>query len=209
MKEAGLDEAEPPQLYLPYRQWPVQSMSVVLKTAVPPATVTDAARRAVYATDPNMPAANVRTLEQIVARSISQPRFYTTLLAVFAGLALVLAAIGIFGVLSYAVAQRTREIGIRMALGAQERTVLGLVVRQALLLAAAGVGIGMILALGLSRSLVSKMLFSTSPTTPRRLSAWPRSSGPWRSSRATFLRGARRAWIRSSPFARSNGPPRV
>jgi putative ABC transport system permease protein len=125
--------------------------------------VADAARRAVYATDPNMPAANVRTLEQIVARSISQPRFYTTLLAIFAGLALVLAAIGIFGVLSYAVAQRTREIGIRMALGAQERTVLGLVVRQALLLAAAGVGIGVILALGLSRSLVSKMLFSTSP----------------------------------------------
>ena len=163
VKEAGLDEAEPPQLYMPYRQWPVQSMSVVLKTAVPPATVTDAARRAVYATDPNMPAANVRTLEQIVARSISQPRFYTTLLAIFAGLALVLAAIGIFGVLSYAVAQRTREIGIRMALGAQERTVLGLVVRQALLLAAAGVGIGVILALGLSRSLVSKMLFSTSP----------------------------------------------
>jgi putative ABC transport system permease protein len=163
VKEAGLDEAEPPQLYMPYRQWPVQSMSVVLKTAVPPATVADAARRAVYATDSNMPAANVRTLEQIVARSISQPRFYTTLLAIFAGLALVLAAIGIFGVLSYAVAQRTREIGIRMALGAQERTVLGLVVRQALLLAAAGVGIGVILALGLSRSLVSKMLFSTSP----------------------------------------------
>jgi putative ABC transport system permease protein len=163
VKEAGLDEAEPPQLYMPYRQWPVQSMSIVLKTAVPPATVTDAARRAVYATDPNMPAANVRTLEQIVARSISQPRFYTTLLAIFAGLALVLAAIGIFGVLSYAVAQRTREIGIRMALGAQGRTVLGLVVRQALLLAAAGVGIGVILALGLSRSLVSKMLFSTSP----------------------------------------------
>ena len=163
VKETGLDEAEPPQLYMPYRQWPVQSMSVVLKTAVPPATVADAARRAVYATDPNMPAANVRTLEQIVARSISQPRFYTTLLAIFAGLALVLAAIGIFGVLSYAVAQRTREIGIRMALGAQERTVLGLVVRQALLLAAAGVGIGVILALGLSRSLVSKMLFSTSP----------------------------------------------
>jgi putative ABC transport system permease protein len=163
VKEAGLDEAEPPELYMPYRQWPVQSMSVVLKTAVPPATVADAARRAVYATDSNMPAANVRTLEQIVARSISQPRFYTTLLAIFAGLALVLAAIGIFGVLSYAVAQRTREIGIRMALGAQGRTVLGLVVRQALLLAVAGVGIGVILALGLSRSLVSKMLFSTSP----------------------------------------------
>jgi putative ABC transport system permease protein len=163
VKEAGLDEVDPPQLYLPYRQWPVQGMGIVLKTAVPPASVSEAARRAVYAIDPNLPVANVRTLEQIVARSISQPRFYTTLLTVFAAVALILAAIGIFGVLSYAVAQRTREIGIRMALGAQGRTVLGLVVRQALLLAAAGVGIGVVLALGLSRTLVSKMLFSTSP----------------------------------------------
>jgi putative ABC transport system permease protein len=163
VKDAGLDEADPPQLYMPYRQWPVQGMAIVLKTAVPAMSVADPARRAVYATDSNMPVANVRTLEQIVARSISQPRFYTTLLTIFAAVALLLAAIGIFGVLSYAVAQRTREIGIRMALGAQERTVRGLVVRQAMALAAAGVGIGVILALWLSRSLVSKMLFSTSP----------------------------------------------
>jgi predicted lysophospholipase L1 biosynthesis ABC-type transport system permease subunit len=163
VKEEGLDEAEPPQLYMPYRQWPVQAMSLVLKTAVPPASVSDAARRAVYAIDPNVPVANILTLDQIVARSISQPRFYTTLLAVFAAVALLLAAIGIFGVLSYAVAQRTREIGIRIALGAQERVVLGLVVREAMLLAGAGVGAGLVLALALSRSLVSKMLFSTSP----------------------------------------------
>ena len=83
MKEAGLDEAEPPQLYLPYRQWPMQAMTIVLQTAVSPASVADAANRAVYATDPNMPVANVRTLEQIVARSISQPRFYTILLGRF------------------------------------------------------------------------------------------------------------------------------
>ena len=100
VKDAGLDEAEPPQLYLPYRQWPIQGMAIVLQTAVPPASVADAAKRAVYATDPNMPVANVRTLEQIVARSISQPRFYTLLLGLFAGVALLLAAIGIFGVLS-------------------------------------------------------------------------------------------------------------
>src|SRR4029434_3288505 len=106
-----------------------------LKTSVPPETVTEAARRAVYSLDSNLPVSNVRTLEQIVARSISQPRFYMTLLAVFAGVAIVLAAIGIFGVLSYSVAQRTREIGIRMALGAQAGAVLGLVVRQAMMLA--------------------------------------------------------------------------
>jgi putative ABC transport system permease protein len=162
-KDAGLDEVDPPQLYMPYRQWPVQSMAIVLKTALPPTSLAPAARQAVYATDASMPVANVRTLDQILARSISQPRFYTTLLAIFAAVALVLAAIGIFGVLSYGVAQRTREIGIRMALGAQERTVLGLVVRQAMLLAGAGVAAGVVLALGLSRALVAKMLFSTSP----------------------------------------------
>jgi predicted permease len=166
VKDAGLDEVEPPQLYLPYPQWPVQGMSLVLKTAVPPSSIGEAARREVYAVDPNMPVANVRTLEQIVARSISQPRFYMTLLAVFAGVALVLAAIGIFGVLSYAVAQRTREIGIRMALGAQEGTVRRLVVRDAMTLALSGVGIGMACAFFLSRSLVASFLFSTSPQDP-------------------------------------------
>ena len=113
-----------------------------------------------------MPVANVRTLEQIVARSISQPRFYMTLLAVFAGVALVLAAIGIFGVLSYSVAQRTREIGIRMALGAEQGTVRRLVVRDAMVLALAGVGIGIVCAFFLSRSLVASLLFSTSPQDP-------------------------------------------
>ena len=86
-----------------------------------------------------------------------------TLLTAFAGVALALAAIGIFGVLSYAVAQRTREIGIRMALGAQQRVVRGMVVRQAMVFAAAGITIGTVCALALSRSLVATLLFSTSP----------------------------------------------
>ena len=165
VKDAGLDEADPPQIFLAYRQWPVHSMAVVVTTAVPPSSIADAVRRQVYAIDPNMPVANVRTLEQIVARSISQPRFYTTLLAVFAILALVLAAIGIFGVLSYAVAQRTREIGIRMALGARSRTVVGLVVRQAMALAAAGVAAGMIAAWWVS-GLLATLLFEVTPRDP-------------------------------------------
>ena len=165
VKDAGLDEADPPQIYLPYQQWPVQGMSFVLKTAVPPGNVADSARRAVYSVDPNMPVANVRTLQQIVSRSISQPKFYMTLLAIFAAVALVLAAIGIFGVLSYAVAQRTREIGIRMALGAQGRSVLNLIVRQAMLLAAGGVVLGVGAAYFLSSTL-SSLLFSTTPTDP-------------------------------------------
>jgi putative ABC transport system permease protein len=111
----------------------------------------------------SLPVANVRTLEDLLARSISQPRFYMMLLAVFAGVALVLAAIGIFGVLSYAVAQRTREIGIRMALGARERTVVGLVVRHALILVAAGVAVGTAAAWLLSTPMMAGLLFSTDP----------------------------------------------
>jgi putative ABC transport system permease protein len=163
VKDAGLAEADPPQVYLPYRQWPVQGMSVVLKTAVPPMSIVDAARHQVHAIDPNLPVANVRTLEQIVSRSISQPRFYMTLLAVFGASALLLAGIGIFGVLSYAVAQRTREIGIRMALGAPVAAVLRLIIRQAMILAGAGIALGITTAYFLSETLTT-LLFNTSPT---------------------------------------------
>jgi putative ABC transport system permease protein len=162
VKEAGLNEPEPPQLYLPYKQWPVSFMAVVVKTATPPTGLTDAVRAEVHGIDPNLPLSNIRTLDQIVSRSISQPRFYMTLLALFAGVALALAAIGIFGVLSYAVAQRTREIGIRMALGAQERTVVSLIVRHAMILAACGVAIGLAASWFLSRTL-SSLLFATDP----------------------------------------------
>ena len=166
IKDEGLTEPDPPQIYLPYRQWPIGSMSVVMKTAVPPASVTEAARRAVYSVDGSLPVSNTRTLEQVVARSISQPRFYMTLLAIFAGVAVALAAIGIFGVLSYAVAQRTREIGIRMALGAHHRTVLALVVKEAMLMVVGGVLLGLALAIPLTRWLVAKLLFDTQAHDP-------------------------------------------
>lgn len=163
VKDDGLGEADPPQLYLPYRQWPVQVMSVVLRTSVPPALLSDSVRREVHAVDPSLPVANLRTLDDVVASSISQPRFYMTLLAVFAALALALAAVGIFGVLSYAVAQRTREIGIRMALGANEGTVVGLILRHALVLAVSGVSIGIFSAWLMSKSLMTELLFGTDP----------------------------------------------
>ena len=166
VKDAGLDEPDPPQIYLPYRQWPVGSMSFLLKTAVPPESIADPVRRTVYSMDGNLPVGNVRTLETLVARSISQPRFYMTLLTVFASVALVLAAIGIFGVLSYAVAQRTREIGIRMALGAHQRTVVRLIVRDAMIMASVGVAIGTVAAFLLTEWLVAKLLFNTSPYDP-------------------------------------------
>ncbi|HEX6463977.1 MAG TPA: ABC transporter permease, partial [Vicinamibacterales bacterium] len=165
VRDAGLDEPNPPQLYMPLRQWPVNSMAVIMRTSTPPEALADAARRAVYSVDPNLPLSNVRTLDQILERSISQPRFYMLLLGVFAALALALAAIGIFGVLSYAVSQRTREIGIRMALGAQGPSVIAMVVRQAMILVATGLAAGIIAALFVSQTM-TKMLFSVHPTDP-------------------------------------------
>jgi len=165
VKDAGLNEPNPPQIYLPYRQWPVGSMTVLLKTSVPPSSLADAVRSEVYAVDSSLPVSNVNTLDAILAKSISQQRFYMLLLTIFASVALALAAIGIFGVLSYAVSQRTREIGIRMALGAQGSTVVRLVVRQALLLVGCGVAAGLAFGLLLSQTMAN-MLFAIAPTDP-------------------------------------------
>jgi putative ABC transport system permease protein len=165
IKDSALNEANPPQIYMPLRQWPVGFMTVVMKTSVPPASLAEAARAQVAAIDPNLPLSDVSTLSDVVAQSISQQRFYLTLLMIFAAVALVLAAIGIFGVLSYAVSQRTREIGIRMALGAQGRTVITMIVRQAMVLVFCGVVLGTVAALFLSGTMTT-MLFSITPTDP-------------------------------------------
>jgi putative ABC transport system permease protein len=165
IKDAGLTEPHPPQIYLPFRQWPVSFMTVVMKTSVPPLSLSDAARAQVAAVDPSLPVSNIGTLDAVLARSISQQRFYMLLLTIFAAVALVLAAIGIFGVLSYAVSQRTREIGIRMALGAREGSVVRLIVVQAMILVVCGVAAGTIAALFLSQTM-TKMLFSVTPTDP-------------------------------------------
>jgi len=143
---------------------------VVVNSSVPPLSLAEAARAAVYAIDGNLPVSNIRTLDAIVAKSISQQRFYMLLLTIFAGIALVLAAVGIFGVLSYAVSQRTREIGIRMALGAQGRSVVHLVVRQAMILVGFGVGAGLLLGLIVSQ-MMAKMLFDITPTDPTTFAA--------------------------------------
>ncbi len=165
VKDAGLNEPHAPQIYLPYRQWPMQSMTVVMKTTTPPELLVAAVRQEIRAIDPNLPVSNIGSLEKIIAESISQPRFYMLLLGIFAAVALLLAAIGIFGVLSYAVSQRTREIGIRMALGAPGRTVVRLILRQAMMLVLSGVAAGTIAALLLSQTM-TKMLFSVTPTDP-------------------------------------------
>jgi ABC-type antimicrobial peptide transport system permease subunit len=140
-------------------------MDVVLRTSVPPSSLAAAARGAVRDLDPDLPVARLETLSQIVAASIAQPRFYTTLLTAFAGTALVLAALGLFGVISVGVSQRTREIGVRMALGARAEDVLRLVLREAAALALVGIAVGLAAAFALSRTL-STLLFNLSPTDP-------------------------------------------
>jgi putative ABC transport system permease protein len=159
----GLDVLPPAQVYLPVAQLPVGSMSFVLRTETEPGAYAASVRQAVHVLDPNLPLNRVETLDERVARSVADRRFYMLLLSAFAALALVLAAIGIFGVLSYLVSQRMREIGIRIALGAPRGSVIGLVLRQAMAPAVAGIATGLGAALALSQYMRS-MLFELTAT---------------------------------------------
>jgi predicted permease len=168
VRDLGLDRAHPPEIYIPHAQLPTQAMDLVVRSTVDPWSLRSAVERAVAGLDPELPLARVQTLDAIVARSVSEPRFYMVLLGAFAGMAVLLAALGIFGVMSYAVVQRQREIGIRVALGAHPAEVLGMVMRHALGLTALGVAVGLLGALALSRVLRS-LLFEVSPTDPATL----------------------------------------
>ena len=165
VKSHGLDAAAPAQVYVPLAQVPIASTAVVMRTRTAPEQLLPAVRGAVAAADPNLPIARLETLEEHVSRSVAERRFYMLLLATFAAVALTLAAIGIFGVLSYLVSMRTREIGIRVALGASRTSVIGMVLRQAMLSAGLGVAIGLAAAFGLSRFLTA-MLFELEATDP-------------------------------------------
>jgi putative ABC transport system permease protein len=170
VKERGIAEADAPQVYLPYAQMPIESMDVVLRTAVEPRALLPSAEKAVRELDPELPLARVATIDEMIAGSISQPRFYAILLGAFAATALSLAALGIFGVISYAVAQRSREIGIRIALGAHPRRMLGMMLGEAMGLAAAGIVAGLAGALALSRT-IAGLLFELEPTDPATLAS--------------------------------------
>jgi putative ABC transport system permease protein len=154
-----------PQLYMPYAQAPFQPYEIALRTKGDPLALAAAVRYEVWGVDKDIPIANVQTMEQLLAASIKRERFNVLLLALFAGLALVLAVVGIYGVMSYLVTQHTREIGIRMALGARTADVLKLVVGQGLALALLGVGVGLVGALALTR-LMASLLFGVSATDP-------------------------------------------
>lgn len=161
-RQNALHEIPQPEMYIPHAQFPRGYMTVVVRTAGDPLAVAGAIRREIHALDPNLPLSAMRTMEQVLAESIAQPRFLATLLSLFAGCALLLAVIGIFGLLSFSVAQQAREIGIRMALGARQREVVGAVVRRGLVLVVAGLGVGVAAALPLTRTLES-LLYGVVP----------------------------------------------
>jgi putative ABC transport system permease protein len=174
VKNYGLDSPGPVQaeMYRPRAQVPdkyqpllAERVSLLVRTFQEPEALTAAVRRAVQEVDPNLPVYSVQTMEQVVSDSVASQRLSMMLLLIFAAVAVVLAAVGIYGVMSYAVAQRTHEIGVRMALGAQGGDVLRMVVRQGMLLVLIGVGAGLLLAAALTR-LMSGLLYGVSATDP-------------------------------------------
>jgi putative ABC transport system permease protein len=171
---SSLNEPAPPTVFIPIAQASYSTdqlfqgwfpTSILVRTTVKPLSLSRAVTEAVRNTDPSIPVGQVRSMEEVLSTSLAFQRFLATLMSLFAGLALLLAAVGIYGVISYSVSQRTHEIGIRMALGAQRRDVLLMVIRQGLTIALVGVGAGLIAALALTRLMVS-MLYGVKPSDP-------------------------------------------
>ena len=163
VKSDGFDQPDQPHFYFPIFQRPGYAMAVYLQTDVDPVSLTKSLREQVQAVDPNLPLFGERAMEHVVADSLGQRRFAMQVVAMFGVLALLLASIGIYGVMAYSVNQRTREIGIRVALGASRRTILRWVLRQGLVLIAVGVGTGLLAAFALMR-LLRTLLFGVTTT---------------------------------------------
>jgi putative ABC transport system permease protein len=163
--QLGLDTAPEPTVYWPHPELVMSGMTILIRTSNDPLSIAPAARTALQQLDPELPMAAVATMDQLLADSLARSRFTMLLLGIFSTVALVLAAVGIYGLIAYSVTQRTQELGIRIALGAQRRDVLRLVLAQGTRLTLLGVALGVFAALALSR-LLATLLFNVSATDP-------------------------------------------
>ena len=165
MRRTGFDRPVRPETFLPESQNPDNALTVVARTSTDPASFAGMLRDQVWSIDREQSVYDIKTMDQTLSEMLSQRRFNMLLLGIFASVALLLAALGIYGVISYSVSQRTHEIGIRMAMGAQSRDVLTLVVRHGLVLTGTGIGAGLIASFGLTR-LMATLLYGVSATDP-------------------------------------------
>ena len=164
-RQLSLKEGSQPEIYVPYLQNPGLTFTLVARTASDPRSLTGALRKEVLSADREIPAVNIKLMEELISNSVAKERFYVLLLAVFAALALILAAVGVYGVMSYSVTLRTRDIGIRMALGARPVDIFKHIVGQALLLGLIGLGVGIVLAITSTR-VMSSLLYGINATDP-------------------------------------------
>jgi predicted permease len=164
-KQFAMDAEPEPTYYFPYKQLPWQAPPVILRTTVPPRMLESAVRKAMMELDPLVPVFQIRTMEELLSTQVTEPRFHTVLLGCFAGVALLLTMVGLYGVTAYSVTRRTREIGVRIALGASRSAVLSMVLKQALVLLAAGLVLGLAASLAADR-LLQSMLFGVSSVNP-------------------------------------------
>ena len=163
IKEGALDKEPEPAIYWTHPREPYSGMALIVRTSGDAMRFSTAVQKEIRALDPEQPVADVRTMEQVIAKSIARPRFNTLLLAIFAGVALVLASVGLYGVMNYSATQRTHEVGIRMALGATRGDIMRLVVGNGMLLTLIGIAIGVTGSLGLTR-LMQTFLFGIGAT---------------------------------------------
>jgi putative ABC transport system permease protein len=165
VKHLRLDEGPKPEMYVPYSQNPWPFMTLVMRTTAPPGTIVQPVRERVWSVDKNQPVDKILTADQLLYEAVAQPRLYALLLGVFAAVAFILSAVGIYGVMSYLVSQRTHEIGVRMSLGARPGDILKLVVKQGMTNVVIGAACGLILSLIVTRVL-SSLLYGISVTDP-------------------------------------------
>jgi putative ABC transport system permease protein len=203
VKFSALNAANVEEMYLPLEQSPARAATLIVSAPGNPQMLVAAVRAKIAEVDPTLPVTDIASMEQIVSTSVAQPRLVAQFVGIFAGFALLLSAIGIYGVMSYTVSTRRQELGIRMSLGAQPRDIVKLVVGQGLRLALLGIAIGIAVSLALTRVLASQ-LFGVRTTDPFAFTAAAAVLFFLRFWRAIYPRGAQHASIRSWPFATNN-----